>query len=310
MSVGPVMVGLGELLWDLLPSGRVLGGAPTNFAFMANILGNVGIVASRVGNDDLGRKARQIIEQRGMESYYLQEDNLHETGTARVLLESNGQPKFTIQESVAWDFLEWEPAWQELSTRANVVCFGTLAQRSPASAKTIERFLLNTPANALRICDANLREPFYTADMLRRSFQYADVLKLNDVELFRVWSLLAIDGKGEEEKVAAALLREFDLELICVTKGACGSLLVSKTETVRHAGLRVEVADAIGAGDAFTACVAHYYMQGRPLEQISDSANRFAAWVATQVGATPFISPDQLEVILNIDGPGSTNVNA
>lgn len=310
MNVGPVMVGLGELLWDLLPSRKVLGGAPANFAFMANVLGNVGIVASRVGNDELGRKASQVIEERGMDRHYLQCDHQHETGTARVLLEPGGQPKFAIQESVAWDFLEWSSAWQELSTRANAVCFGTLAQRSPCSAETIERFLLNTPDKTLRICDANLRDPFFTSDMLRKSFQYADVLKLNEVELFRVSSLLGTDGKGEEEEVAAALLREFDFELICVTKGARGSLLVSKTEAVRHAGLRVEVADSVGAGDAFTACVAHYYLRGQPLEQISDAANRFAAWVATQVGATPFISSDQLEEILNIDGPGGTNVNA
>jgi fructokinase len=119
MSVGPVMVGLGEILWDLLPSGKVLGGAPANFAFMANVLGNVGIVASRVGNDELGRKASQVIEERGMDRHYLQCDHRHETGTARVLLEPGGQPKFAIQESVAWDFLEWSSAWQELSTRAS-----------------------------------------------------------------------------------------------------------------------------------------------------------------------------------------------
>lgn len=310
MSVGPVMVGLGELLWDILPSGKALGGAPANFAFMANLLGNVGVVASRVGNDELGWKARQAIEERGMDSRYLQFDNLHETGTAHVLLESNGQPEFTIKESVAWDFLEWAPAWQELSTRASLVCFGTLAQRSAVSAETIERFLGNTPAETLHICDVNLRDPFYTADMLRKSFEFADVLKLNEVELFRVSSLLAIDGKGGEEEVAAALLQDFNLELVCVTKGARGSCLVSKTKTVRHAGLRVEVADAIGAGDAFTACVAHYYLKGRPLEEISDFANRFAAWVATQVGATPLISSDQLEEMLSTDGSGSKNINA
>lgn len=310
MSARLVMVGLGEILWDLLPSGKVLGGAPANFAYMTKVLGDQGVVASRVGNDELGWHACRVIEERGMESQYLQCDDLHETGTARVHLESGGQPRFTIQESVAWDFLEWEPAWQELSTKANVVCFGTLAQRSPASAETIELFLRNTPTETLRICDVNLRDPYYTADMLRKSFQFADVLKLNDVELFRASALLAIDGKFGEEEAAAALLREFDLELICVTKGARGSLLVSKTKAVRHEGLRVEVADAIGAGDAFTACVAHYYMQGRPLEQISDSANRFAAWVATQVGATPFISPDQLEEILDIHDSGDTKVSA
>jgi len=258
-----------------------------------------------VGRDELGEKACRVLEGREMYSSYLQHDKLHETGTARVLFDSGDQHKFTIQESVAWDFLEWTPAWRELSTRADVVCFGPLAQRSSVSAEAIERFLLNTPAKAIRICDANLREPFYTADTLRKSFQLADVLKLNDEELLRVSLLLEIGNDGEEEALAATLLREFNLELICVTKGARGSLLVTKTRAVRHAGLKVKVADTIGAGDAFTACVAHYYVQNRPLEQISNSANRFAAWVTTQVGAAPFISSDQLESILSVDDLGS-----
>ena len=303
------MIGLGELLWDLLPSGKVLGGAPANFAYMAQVLGNEGIIASRIGNDKLGWEARRAIQDRGMEAGFLQYDALHGTGTASVRLDAAGQPHFSIAESVAWDYLEWTPAWQELSTRADVICFGSLAQRSPASAATIERFLLNAPAGTLRICDANLREPSYTVDTLCRSFQIADVLKLNDAELVQVSGLLAIEGASEQE-LAASLCRKFDLDLLCVTKGARGSLLVSPTEAVRHAGLSIQVADAIGAGDAFTACVAHYFVQGKPLEQISDAANSFAAWVATQVGATPEISRDRLEEILNSGNPGDTKVSA
>lgn len=309
MNTPPVMVGLGELLWDLLPSGKVLGGAPANFAHMAQVLGSEGIVASRVGEDQLGQEARRAIQERGMEVRFLQSDRLHKTGTASVLVDGAGQPQFSIDASVAWDYLEWTPGWQDLSARADVICFGSLAQRTPASAATIERFLLNASANALRICDANLRDPFYSVETLHRSFQFADVLKLNDTELIRVAALLGVGGESEEE-LAASLLRKFDLELVCVTKGARGSLLVSRTEVVRHGGLSVEVADAIGAGDAFTACVAHYFVQGRPLKQISDSANSFAAWVATQVGATPVISRDRLEEILNLGVPGSKKVNA
>lgn len=309
MSARLVMVGLGEILWDFLPSGKVLGGAPANFAYMTKVLGNEGIIASRVGNDELGWEACRVIEERGMESSYVQYDGKHCTGTASVVLDTDGQPKFTIDGSVAWDFFEWTPAWQELSSRADVVCFGPLAQRSPASAGTIERFLLNIPAKTLRVCDANLRKPFYTAERLRKSFQYADVLKLNELELFQVSSLLGV-GEGEDDQLATALLREFDLKLICVTKGERGSLLVSETGSVRDEGVSVEVTDAIGAGDAFTACVAHFYMQGRPLRQISDFANRFAAWVTTQVGATPYISSAQLEEILGIEGSDRSGVRA
>lgn len=294
------MVGLGEILWDLLPSRKVLGGAPANFAFMATAFGDRGVVASRIGNDDLGREACQIMNGAGVGTSYLQYDDRYETGVAGVLLGSDGQPGFTIKDHAAWDFLQWTPEWEELSSRLDVVCFGSLAQRSHTSAETIERFLRNTPKQALRICDANLREPFYDVDTLRRSFHFADILKLNEQELFQVCSSLGF-GKGEETEIAKRLFSEFDLELICVTKGARGSLLISDREIVEHPGISVEVADAVGAGDAFTACVAHYYVQGRPLEEISEAANRIAAWVATQVGATPFVSNAQLVRILSGD---------
>jgi fructokinase len=303
MSESPLMVGLGEVLWDILPSRRVLGGAPANFAYMATLFGDRGIVASRVGNDELGREAYQLMNDMGVCTSYVQNDNGYETGVAGVLLDAEGQPGFTIKEQVAWDFLQWTPDWEELSSRANVVCYGSLAQRSPTSAETIERFLQNTPENALRICDANLREPFYNTDTLRRSFHFADILKLNERELFQVSSSLGL-GSGDEIDLAKKLFREFDLEMICVTKGARGSLLVSDHKIVEHAGINVDVADAVGAGDAFTACVAHYYMQGRPLAEISESANRLAAWVATQVGATPFVSGAQLVRIMSGDTAG------
>ena len=293
------MVGLGEVLWDLLPSGRVLGGAPANFAYMATVLGDQGVVASRVGDDELGREACAVMDTLGVNTSYIQYDKRSETGTAGVMLDLAGQPKFEIKRPVAWDFLQWTPAWEELSSRADVVCFGSLAQRSPTSADAIERFLRNSPKSALIICDANLREPFYNVDCLRRSFVHADVLKLNDQELNRIASLLGMSG-GDERELANRLFHEFDLELISITRGARGSLLISESEMVEHTGISVEVADAIGAGDAFTACVAHYYLQSCRLEEISESANRFAAWVATQVGATPLISQAQLSEILGV----------
>jgi len=267
---------------------------------MASVLGNRGIVASRVGNDELGCEACRLLTQHGLSTAFMQKDIQYETGVAGVLLDADGQPKFTIKEPVAWDFMSWTPDWEELSLNVDVVCYGSLAQRSPMSAETIERFLQKTPNGALRICDANLREPFYTVDTLRRSFQYADILKLNDHELVHVASLLGVQG-GDEIELARKLFEAFGLKLICITRGANGSVLISEAETVVHPGISVKVADTVGAGDAFTACVAHYYMQGRPLKEISESANRFAAWVATQVGATPSISHEQLADFLGID---------
>jgi fructokinase len=298
MTHPALMIGLGEVLWDLLPSGKVLGGAPANFAYMSSVLGDQGIVASRVGNDDLGRDACRVMQELGLSTAYLQHDEQHETGIATVSIDTAGQPNFTIKNSVAWDFLDWSPQWEELSSRADVVCFGSLAQRSEKSAATIERFLKNTPKKTLRICDVNLRESFYTQGVLCRSFQYADIVKLNDQELLQVSYIFKL-GIGTHAMLAQRLLRLCDSRLVCITCGSRGSLLVSEVEAVEHKGFRVTVTDAVGAGDAFTACLAHHYLRGHSLQEISESANRFASWVATQRGATPPISTDKLQSILN-----------
>ncbi len=292
------MIGLGEVLWDLLPSGKVLGGAPANFAYMASVLGDQGIVASRVGDDDLGREACRVMQDLGLSTAYLQHDGRHDTGTATVSIDAAGQPNFAIKNSVAWDFLEWTPQWEEIAARADVVCFGSLAQRSEKSAATIEQFLKSTRKNALRICDVNLRESFYSPGLLRRSFQYADIVKLNDQELLQVSYLFKL-GVGKHETLAQRLLHLCDLRLVSITRGSRGSLLVTEREAVEHKGFRVTVTDAVGAGDAFTACLAHHYLRGRPLQEISESANRFASWVATQRGAMPPISTEKLQSILS-----------
>ena len=293
-----LMIGLGEVLWDILPTGRVLGGAPANFAYMTNVLGDQGIVASRVGNDELGREACRFLQELGLNTSYLQRDDHHETGIATVTIDDTGQPNFTIQEPVAWDFLEWTADWEELSAKADVICFGSLAQRSLTSADTIDRFLRNASAKTLCICDVNLRQSFYNEDVLRKSFQYADIVKLNEQELIQVSFLFHV-GAGTAEVIARRLLRDCDLKLVCITRADRGSLLVSREQTVEHGGFQVKVADAVGAGDAFTACLAHHYVRGNPLQQISEAANRFASWVATQRGATPPITSSQLQEILN-----------
>jgi fructokinase len=183
-----------------------------------------------------------------------------------------------------------------LASSADVVCFGSLAQRSATSRAAIRRFLY-AAKHALRIYDVNLRERFYTRDVIWKSFQLTHVAKLNAEELVILADLLDLDGESDIER-ANSLLRKFELELVCLTRGANGSLLVSKGESVEHSGLRVEVADAVGAGDAFTACVADLLLRGEPLEKVSEVANRFAAWVATQTGATPSLQGVVLQDIL------------
>jgi fructokinase len=186
------MVGLGEVLWDFLPSGKMLGGAPANFAYMTCAFGNRGIVASRIGDDELGRQLCEAMRTLGLSTSHLQQDGQYETGSAEVSIDSTGLPTFTIKGSVAWDFLQWTSDWEQLSERADVVCFGSLAQRSPSSAATVDRFMHNMRKDALRIFDINLRQSFYSIDILRTSFRHATIAKFTDQELVRVCSLLGV----------------------------------------------------------------------------------------------------------------------
>ena len=292
-----MIVGLGELLWDVLPAGRQLGGAPTNFAYVSRLLGDQAIVASRVGSDEPGREALARLERFGLTTRYVQLDERRPTGTVKVEVDGKGQPSFTCTEDVAWDYLEWTPPWEELATQADAVCFGSLAQRSTQSRATIRRFLQGTRPDALRVFDVNLRHPGFSAEDLSRSLELARVVKLNSEELPRVGEMLKLGGRGEHA-FANRLLQVFDLELVAVTRGEHGSLLVTGEEMIEHPGLRVAVADTVGAGDAFAAALVHYHLRRAPLEQTSEAANRMGAWVATQVGATPPVGPDTLARVL------------
>jgi fructokinase len=281
------IVGLGEVLWDLLPSGKQLGGAPTNFAYITTILGDRGIVASRLGDDELGHKAAARLKKLGVKTSYLQIDARYPTGTVGVQLDPGGQPRFTIHKNVAWDFLEWTESWKNLAREADAVCFGTLAQRSGQSRRTIAKFLRGT--RGIRVFDVNLRQDFYSAETLRGSISMATIIKMNHDELPVVLKLLT-----RKKELSAARLLEFGPKLICVTRGSRGSLLVTETGTDEHPGFSVRVRDAIGAGDAFTAGLVHEYLRGASLEKMNDTANRIASWVASRVGGTPAVTGGEL----------------
>jgi fructokinase len=286
MTVAFTIVGLGELIWDLLPTGKQLGGAPTNFAYVARLLGHEAVVASRVGADQLGHEAVARLGQMKLDASFIQRDGAHPTGTVGVSLDARGEPTFAVNEDSAWDYLEWTPRWAQLAARADAVCFGTLGQRAPRARATINTFLAHTRPGALRVFDVNLRHSFFTPDMLAASLRQATVVKLNSDELARVAAMLAADARGEIE-TARYLLGTFPARLVAVTRGADGSLPVTKGEAVEHPGLRVRVADTIGAGDAFAAALAHGCLRGAPLVKISEAANRVGAWLAAQTGATP-----------------------
>jgi fructokinase len=280
------LVGLGELLWDLLPSGKQLGGAPANFAYITNLLGDVGVPASRVGPDALGEEAIERLKTLGLSTDWVQRDASHATGSVKVEIDAAGQARFEIQESVAWDFLEFSPAWQQLAQNADAVCFGSLAQRSFASRSTIRSFLRATRPEAVRVFDVNLRQNFFNAEILSESMQLASIVKLNHEELPRIMKLLELQHHNEKAS-AGSLLASHNLELVCITRGNNGSLLTSRDEFNEHPGFQVKVADTVGAGDAFTAALAHGYLRQLPLAQINEHANRVGAWVSSQTGATP-----------------------
>jgi fructokinase len=296
------IVGLGEILWDLFPQGKQLGGAPANFAYCAGLLGDIGIAASRVGRDSLGEEALQSLRGLGLETSFIQSDPLHPTGTVNVRLGPGGEPEFEITYPVAWDFLDWEPSWQNLGESADAVCFGSLAQRSPRSRRTIRAFLAALRPQTVRVFDVNLRQSFYSSEILADSLRLTDVLKLNHEELPRVLELLGLTAARDsriarsenQTSRARRLLHDYRLQLVCVTRGARGSLLITRNAVQEHPGFPVPVVDTVGAGDAFTAALVHHYLRGSSLAAMNEAANRMGAWVASQTGATPPADPAAL----------------
>lgn len=296
------VVGLGEILWDLLPSGRQLGGAPANFAYCSHLLGDRAVVASRIGADELGREIREWLAKTGITNEYLQTDPSHATGTVHVQLDSAGQPKFEITQPVAWDFMEWTNTWQALAESADAVCFGSLAQRSAKSRSTVLNFLDAMRPNSLRIFDVNLRQNFYSAGIISDSLQRANAVKLNHEEVPRVREFLGIYqgitkriNNNDELAFSRRLIEEFGLGFVCITRGANGSLLCDRERAHEHPGFRVQVKDTVGAGDAFTAGLVHGYLRGHSLPELNESANRLGAWVAAHSGAMPQVPERGLE---------------
>src|SRR6266852_9802531 len=191
------VVGLGEILWDMLPNGKQLGGAPANFAYISTLLGAEGIVASRVGSDSLGKEALQQLGAWGVTTGFVQSDTVHPTGTVQVEVDHAGQPKFEIAEGVAWDFLEWTPDWQKLAEQADATCFGSLAQRAATSRATIRKFLGATQKGAVRVFDVNLRQAFFSQEVLVESMKVADIVKLNHEELPRIMQVFGLEHRDE-----------------------------------------------------------------------------------------------------------------
>lgn len=278
------IVGIGEVLFDILPNGQKMpGGAPANFSYISTQLGNDGIIASRVGNDTDGAELLQNLTSKGVDVSHIQKDAENATGTVKVSLR-NGQPKYEITENVAWDLLKLSDKWRDLAKNCDAVCFGSLAQRNPISRETIYSFVHLT--QGLRIFDVNLRQNYFSKQFLQDSLNLANVVKMNHEELPQIAKMFDVKTENQIE-TTKNLLDKFSLKLICITRGENGSLLLNENDISEHKGLKIKIADTIGAGDAFTAAMTDGILRGFDLQKINEKANKIGAFVASNFGAMP-----------------------
>ena len=301
-------IAIGELLWDMLPSGPRLGGATTNFAVLSARLGESSSLVSCVGDDELGREAMSrlavLAKDTSLSLSEVQASSSLPTGTVSVTLDEEGRPRYVIHSPVAWDAISLTPTLVGLASSAAVIYFGTLAQRDERSRTSLRAVVEAAGPECTRMCDLNLRMPFCTEEILRWSIAHADVLKISDEELSEVGRMLgnAVISQGLVGEVDSAALSESakacasellkiapQCKMVAITLGPHGRLLMNHDGSFRHSGYVVKVVDTIGAGDAFTAGLVHAYLKGATLEGISAVANRCGSFVASQSGATPEI---------------------
>ncbi len=297
------VIGIGEALFDCLPEGRKLGGAPANFAYHVSQFGLNGCAISAIGNDELGD---EIVEK--FNAVHL--NNIlprveQPTGTVKVTLDEKGVPQYEICLGVAWDNIPLTDEMLEIARNAQAVCFGSLAQRSETSRKTIHAFLDATPADALRVFDINLRQSWYTAEVIAESLSRANILKINDEELDVVATMLlgepSVPGQliAEDPEKARRICRElisrYDLDMLILTCGAIGSYVFTMEEESYITTPKVKVADTVGAGDSFTATFVAQLLLGKPIPEAHRKAVAVSAFVCTQIGAMPVL-PEELKV--------------
>ena len=291
-----LIVGLGEILWDCLPEGKKLGGAPANFAFHAGLLGADTIAISAIGNDELGDEILRELDEKGLK--YLLPRVEQETGTVQVTLDSEGIPSYEIKTGVAWDNIPFLPEIKQLAEKCNCVCYGSLAQRSEVSRNTIQEFLKHTPKDCLKIFDINLRQHFYTKGLIHDNLLACNVLKINDEELDIVSKMFGFPasltpnpspkGEGEAygyEDKCRRLLEDYNLQLVILTCGVNGSYVFASNQKSFQETPKVEVADTVGAGDSFTGAFAASLLAGKSIKEAHELAVKVSAFICTQKGA-------------------------
>ena len=281
-----IVVGMGEALWDVLPEGKKLGGAPANFAYHVSQFGLPSCVVSAVGNDKLGTEILDNFREKRLNN--LVETVPYPTGTVQVTLDAEGVPCYEIKEGVAWDNIPYSAAIDELARHTRAVCFGSLAQRSIVSRNTINRFLDTMPdgEGQLKIFDINLRQNFYTKEVLCQSMQKCNILKINDEELVTISRMFGYPGIDLQDK-CWILLGKYDLKMLILTCGVNGSYVFTPGHVSFQETPKVEVADTVGAGDSFTAAFVSGVLRGMPIEEAHRLAVYTSAYVCTQNGAMP-----------------------
>lgn len=288
------IIGLGEALWDVLPEGKKIGGAPANFAYHVSQFGFPSMAISAVGNDALGDELLDEFDRLGL--HYLIPRIDYPTGTVQVELDSEGVPTYDIREGVAWDNIPFTPQLEEVAKATRAVCFGSLAQRSTVSRDTIRRFLAATPEGCMKIFDINLRQNFYTKETLQESLRACTVLKINDEELVAIGRLFGYPGLDIENK-CWLLLGKYNLDMLVLTCGVNGSYVFAPGVMSYQETPRVEVADTVGAGDSFTGSFTAAILSGCPIAQAHRLAVEVSAYVCTCQGAMPRLPERFLQAV-------------
>jgi pfkB domain protein len=286
------VVGLGEILWDVFPERKVLGGAPANFAYHASQFGFNGYAISAIGNDLLGKEILKSLEEK--ELNYLIEQTDFPTGTVKVQLDGRGIPTYEITENVAWDNIPFTTRLENLAKNTTTVCFGSLAQRNEVSRATIHKFLDLMPADSLKVFDINLRLKYFSKDIITTSLNKASALKINDEEIVKIAEIFELQGTDEE--LCQQLLDKYKLKFLILTKGTRGSYVLTPYEKSFLATPKVTIADTVGAGDSFTAAFVASYLNGRSIAQSHQLAVEVSAYVCQQHGAMPRLADAHLEL--------------
>lgn len=285
------IVGIGEALWDMLPEGRKIGGAPANFTYHVSQFGLDAVAVSAVGDDELGAEIRHTFEEKDLQTQLATVP--YPTGTVAVTLDAKGIPQYEICEGVAWDNIPFSPELEALARNTIAVCYGTLAQRNSVSRKTIESFIAAMPADGIKICDINLRGTFYNKEILESSMRACDILKINDEEIDEVSRLLGAEFPTQR-MVALNLMSRYEVDILILTCGTNGSYIYSMDGTESFLPTpKVKVADTVGAGDSFTGAFIAALLCGKDIKKAHALAVEVSAYVCTQNGAMPEL-PDEI----------------